>query len=243
MNENERKRTKMKKNDAFLKKMFKSPLLWSIAVSDSIFPREEYQEIAHFIAKQLPTKIRHLGIAKVRHDANTWFKLGLKTQNPIQKEKISKDERRLRRFFDDADIHTFVMENAINGYNQGIDFSSNFGRKLNHFEIDGPSHFNYRVNPTRNEQMNPPYNGGTIFRSALLKQADTSASIIRVPFPVTDLILNNGKVTNLPSKIRQRIAKSILLQTNTHTQTDVFKATATLQEQKLRIGIAPVLAH
>lgn len=195
-------------NSNFLRDTQKTDLLWGLAVADSIFPCAEYPQIAQVIKPLLPRSIRHLAVQKMRHDAFKWFDWKEDATNPYGRETTSRMEKDMIGVLKQAGIAIEKKERVIPGFNQAVDFTAIADTGISvHIEIDGPMHFNEAVDHQQQRNLNPFYNGQTLFRSALLKKSAPSARILRIPYPIADIITGDNTQKRYSAECRQKIAR------------------------------------
>lgn len=195
-------------NSDFLRDTQKTDLLWGLAVADSIFPCAEYRQIAQLIKPLLPKSIRHLAVQKMRHDAFKWFDWEEDAANPYGRETTSRMEKDMIEVLKQAGIVTEKKKQVISGFNQAVDFTAiaDTGIPI-HIEIDGPMHFNEAVDQQQHRHLNPFYNGQTLFRSALLKKSAPLARILRIPYPIVDILTGDNPHKKYSAECRRKIAR------------------------------------
>jgi hypothetical protein len=161
----------------------------------------------------------------MRYDSLGHFEIPHNFENPYRRETTSRMEVRLFKVFRDSGIKVFKHDKCpIKGLHQAVDWTaiSDDGREV-HIEVDGKTHFNDVIRPSVYQKMNPSPNGNTLFRNSRLRQEGRGQTILRIPYTLCDIMLNEGS-TKLTIDQRSAMAHGYV-NLAARAKPDVYQAT------------------
>lgn len=167
---------------------------WSLAIMDSINPHSVFRAIYNDIRSWLPEKdIHSTGLKKQLFDADFWFTGSSTVENPKNRRShISGSEMGLQRIFTQAHMdipHT--RGPVLPTLPQAVDFVVEKDNQRMLVELDGPSHFLRASGPDPSRRQFP-YNGQTLFRSALIQRLAPEERLLRIDYDICNTVIKSS---------------------------------------------------
>jgi len=232
---------RLEKAGSFLRNAKKTPLIWSCAVLDSMFPTGRYREIAELIRPHLPKSAHDICVEKQRYDSHLWFDWPLPNKNPNrQKGKISNGEKKLADFIFKLKVPVDGSHSAvIPQLPQAIDLTAHYRKTSIRIEVDGPTHFLDHAGETRRGLVGE-YDGETRFRSALMHKLAPDERILRISSDIQEIITGHPDAPQTSFACRKSLVLAYLEKARA-AQPGVNVAYITRQKDKpCEIGIRPI---
>lgn len=233
--------TRIDRGGNFLRNAKKTPLLWSCAALDSMFPNDDYSKIAEQIKPQLPKKVYDNVAAKQRHDAYLWFGWTPSNQNIKRRQAtVANGEKHFQLFLERSlGLSTNAQSSPIPQLPQAIDLTAHYSGVSVQIEIDGPYHF--LDVPGCPERTYDEYDGHTRFRSALINRLAPDEKILRISSPISEAMTATPSAPQYGEETRIKLARSFLGQT-ARSKPGVYRAYIERKpEGPCAIGIRSIL--